>query len=291
MKHVYWGLREENMCKAWVESNPRNEYKAYEDLKPKLNLMSYYIIQRYFSVPSSKQKEVIENVVEICLLKLKEKFDDNKKTKYFSFCQRVIKNALLDELVFRYPNNRKLNQEAIKIDDVIVGHDNNDLHFADIIPNSDIEYNTYDELILSRFNELKIKLNKDIARNENPSKRDIIMHNNMRIYIDDCIEYMSRFDVNKVDYISMNEYIERKNDFSEWTMNRCTTYFFGIKCMPRRFDKKDEYRIKTRRVSEAMSFKKEYDYINDDYCPNDGYRKRIRQRKITKKKFDENQYF
>lgn len=283
MKHIYWKDREEQLCQDWIDADRRNESKIYEDLKPKLNQMSYNILQRYYSVSGSKQKEYVELAVEDCLLELRRSFSHDKKTKFFSYCQTVIKRYFYDTIVLKGNKNNNLNESYLKFEDF--EKDNDDFDITSIIPNSDMEYIDYKKPILKRLNELKSKMNTEYALIEKPTYPQQKKRIAMNKYIDGCMKYIERFDIDKIDYVSMNEYVQFNYNLSDWTMNRSSTYFFNIKCIPSQFENKEMWNLKKRGISEDMKFKEEYDYINDDHCPDTDYHVISKRRKIIKENY------
>jgi len=274
----YWNTKHEDLCKAWLSATTEIQYtRIHNALRPTLNYMGELVLNRYFSVPNaSQQAELKKDAVNFLFIRMKE-FKPDKGTAY-NFCGMILKRYFYDKLVLK--QERLFSMDG-KVD------------YMDELPENaiPIEYYQSEEIdyekVLDFFKKLKykLKLEMKLALKANPRREPKVLKRYL-VCTTYTIEYIEKYHdfspANIADYIFTH---------SKYTDKSTIIYFFK---------KMTNLRIGNRCGIDFQGSDKgnvvddRYDYILDDYTPDEnkfGKRSNIKSLKKKYENYDLYRYF
>lgn len=201
----YWQKRHENYCLQWLSATTKQQYYLYNKLHPALITMAEIIQNRYFSIPFTRQREYLQNVLQDVFLRLPN-YQPEKGSAY-SFCSMTIKHQFY-YLVTLPKNTRTLL-----------------LEYVDSYESVDTSESMYDEKqeidVEAVYKQLQTRRAKLIAivRQEEDNLRSIpiIKAGQLIQTLDLCIEYLLRF--KNFNIYCLKEYVENNSLMSKSTIS------------------------------------------------------------------------
>jgi len=275
----YWGEKQEELVLRWIAASTEKEHlEIYNLLTPSLNHMVGQIMQRYFSVPASRYKELQQDCITHIYMRLKDYYDSQHQ-KSFSYCGTIARNYL-HECMVRIPNTVKTISVEYTDQDYVLdssqGLDYDKLReydFQAILKYFDEKADIYRQRLESlEKREKKLKGHKILQSNAVKKKyKDYIMAIGL------LQEYIVKYQ--NINMVSMIEYVFLNSNLKRVRVVNMFSKLLGFSVMIPR----DEYITKDEEKAFTM--------FNDDWTPiQDTFHKRQMKRNQDKK-FDAITYF
>jgi len=273
----YWREKHEALALRWCSANTDSECtEIYIALKPNIIYLSRQIMQRYFSVAQAKQEDLLQDCSTEVFLRLKKYFNPQKQ-KAYSFCSMIAKHYLYEEAV-RIPNVKE--KPEIEFLDEQNENDTIDNRFSEGIeyPTArEIDFKAVSDFFIQKREKvqrkldslkLRMKTGKDIQKYEKYTYGNVIAKYNRHLQSCDLgLEFVEKYQSANVNL--MAEFVFLNSKFGEATTISYFNRLFGVFVTLHR-----DNHISTDE-------KKDLDYINDDWTPNQN----VHFKRMTKKRF------
>jgi hypothetical protein len=256
---MYWTKVEEEECEKFrVASTPKEELQAYNRFITKLYIIARKIQNRYFY---GCDLTIVDDAVNHCVLKIKQNYNPEKLSLYYSFCSVLIRNYIGNVVVVnsKYMNNIDL------IDDIP--------WLVDKFPDSQISISETDEeikqRILKRFKRFYAKTIQSYVVSEKyyevvgktTTKENLKKIDNYIKFMKSAINYIEIFGV-QITMQGLVEYCQNENKFSDKVVDGCSIHFFLYAYKPKKSDSISKSKLINRNADNLMQV-----FINDDWTP------------------------
>ena len=250
-KKLYWGEREELLCKQWLTATTQIEFTAiYKALQTPLNKMAESIMRKYFAVPASKQDEMLDDCKQEVFIKL-NRFNP-QISKSYSFCSMVIKHYLHQKMVYepnrtcdiKYDYRDEMDEESVPIE----YYEKEEPDYKAVIKHF--------EKLRDEYIEMQKRAEKRLANNPKKLKESTKKNHGYIQMFDRCIEYIEKFQNANPNLMAEYAKAITPNKSNENIRNKFYRLFKVTVTIPHDKEK-------------SSMDKRGYDYIDDDFTPNE----------------------
>lgn len=270
MANNYWNEKHEALCQALKVSgiSQIEISRIFKALQPALREMAENIMQRYFSIPVARQREIIEDLMLFVFMKIISHYDVNRKA--YSFCGTVIRNRC-HELIVRQPSALKVVQ----------------LEFTDDTEKLDdshgINYGSHFEMDLRKakktIEEKRVKLRKSLKKQKRVSAYmpKNSKYQRMLEMLDLIEEYITKFP-DSLDGYGLVDYLSTNSGLNKSSIGA----YLGIL-----------YNINSRGIQDDLETKdeiKKFSILQDDYVPNDDKNSKRNRQRIMHNTYNNGEY-
>ena len=282
MKNNYWTDKHENLCLRWFSATTQQEYsQIYKELVPAMNHMAELIMNRYFSVPLSKQLQYKKDAVQEAFVKLKE-FDTSKvknNNGAYSWCSLIIKRFYYDiELKKGYASHVKL-----EYTDNLNELDSNYTHDFNFDYNQEKENTrlmiSYIESKKREFEKIRDNLETQLKTKRRTAFNQLKKYKSLLKVCDLCIEFITRFET--ITFAQMADYCRLNNEKESISLITIRVYFIEMFGYNVPFTLRQEGNKNVIRKLEEKD--KEFSPLDDDTPPNWITKQSDRRNKLRKK--------
>lgn len=263
---VYWRDKQEKLCVDLTHSgNSQIQIsRIFYALQPALNEMFDSISQRYFTISNQSKVDLKPEAVDFVFMKIITHYQPQRQ-KAFTFCGTVMRNRI-HEVIVREPNTKK-SLQITYTDEILVFDFKQPIDYGER-PENDIKP------VLDRLERLKKQLMVEYE-NEKISRRKlryVPIESKLRgkIKVVELVkEYISRFPDSE-DSFGLIDFIHVNTNYKKTSLGYLMGDLFGVQTRGSADD-------------EVQSGDTKWNYLDDDYCPNENIdSKRYQKKKINK---------
>lgn len=248
---IYWGEKQEALCRQWLTANTEIEKTAiYKALQPQLNTMVETIMQRYFSVPYARQSELKQDCITDVFIKLHRY--NPQVSKSYSYCSMLIKHYIHDVMVYqpnrtcdiKYDYRDEMDEESVPIE----YYEKEEPDYKAVIKHF--------EKLRDEYIEMQKRAEKRLANNPKKLKESTKKNHGYIQMFDRCIEYIEKFQNANPNLMAEYAKAITPNKSNENIRNKFYRLFKVTVTIPHDKEK-------------SSMDKRGYDYIDDDFTPNE----------------------
>ena len=254
---MYWQAKEELLVQQWKQADTAEQFRIYAAMDKPLRHMVTVIQNRYFNY-NPNYETIRQDCINHLYLQL-HKFDPQRGKTAYAFCQTIIKNYFITELVHK-PQRSNYPQIEYR-ENLSAYHETISYQYQYPEANGEIKAK-----FLIKTNEIIAELNASIAEIKKRKTRK--NHGHAIRFIEDQIvmmeaakQFLTKFKGLPITHAEMLEYIYYNTDMGQ---NRVGTF------MKKYFGKGGAVLYKNNR--EVRSDNKGWTMYNDDHVPSSSYR-------------------